>query len=395
MKRRDFILGVGLSAANGFFHPRLSLARESAFQQTGNHILVLVELKGGNDGLNTVIPYTDQNYYTHRKGLAIQRDAAIQLTEDVALNPDMKSLMPLWKDKQLAIVQGAGYPDPNRSHFRSIEIWETASRSDEYLSAGWLSQPIQLIPMSERNFADGISVGQSSSGFSNGALSGTGVNTLAIRSPEQFIKGRLRASQVEKHTDNPALRHLLKVNDHLQQATQVFRSRYVKGSTFRTEFSNKNFSQDIKNVARLIEMGLKVPVFKVSHGGFDTHRQQAQKHNRLLKELSEGLSSFRSAMIELGLWDRVLVMTYSEFGRRVTPNGSGGTDHGTAAPQFFIGGKVKGGIYGKQPSLTDLDNGDLKFTTDFRRMYSTVIENWWHLPRLDFGKKIQAISCIS
>jgi len=349
-------------------------AAYAAAATSGNYrrLLVLVELKGGNDGLNTVIPYADESYYQLRPKIGIARDEVLQLDEQSGLHPSLQSWMPLWQLRELAVVQGVGYPQPNLSHFRSIEIWETASDSDRYLDKGWLTQVFEQYPPPPSFAADGVVVG----GSDLGPLGGGTHRVIAMTSPEQFLSQAQQLPAVSGSPGNPALAHILKVEADINQAAAGLRDDY----RYRTEFPRTPFGNSMKAAAQVVAANRQVAVIKVSLNGFDTHSNQRNQQARLLTMLSEGIVAFRSAMQEINRWPSTLLMTYAEFGRRPRENGSGGTDHGTANVHFLLGGSVRGGLYGGRPSLLDLDGGNLRYQVDFRQLYATVAERWWGLP---------------
>ncbi len=333
------------------------------------NLLVLIELKGGNDGLNTVVPYADEAYYALRPRLAIARDEVLQLDERTGLHPALKPLLDLWREGELAIVQGLGYPSANLSHFRSIEIWDTASRADEYLTQGWLSRAFAAVPTPRSFAADAVVVGS----HDLGPVAGTGGRVIALADTERFLRESRLAKPV-RHAGSAALRHIMSVERDIAQAASGFGASHV----FRTEFPRTPFGNAVRTASQVIAARAGVAVVKVSLNGFDTHSNQAGSHARLLKDLAEGLASLRHAMEELGRWDSTLVMTYAEFGRRPRQNMSGGTDHGTANAHFVAGGRVKGGLYGAAPNLDRLDGaGNPPFAVDFRELYATVLERWW------------------
>ena len=341
-------------------------------------VLVLIELKGGNDGLNMVVPFTDPAYRTLRPKIALPEADLLKLTASVALNNALAPLLPLWDKNELAIVQGVGYPQPNLSHFRSIEIWETASRSNQTLDVGWLTRTFAgpLKAQSARWTADGVVVGSNElAGLMGGA------RAVALSNPEAFVRDAKLATRLPQ-SGHATLEHLLKTEADIQQAAEGLRGNKF---AFKTEFPKTGFGNAVSAAAQVIASqsgdgagGKHVPVIHLQLGSFDTHINQLNAQANLFKQLSEGIVALKSALQELQRWDETLVMTYSEFGRRPKENQSAGTDHGTVAPHFVIGGAVKGGIYGIQPSLTDLDStGNMKFSVDFRQLYATVIERWW------------------
>ena len=334
-------------------------------------LLVLIELKGANDGLNTVIPYANPLYAQLRPRIAIPRDQVLQLTGQEGLHPSLQPLLPLWQNKELAIVQGLGYPNPNLSHFRSIEIWDTASKSDEYLEAGWLARVFAQTPAPRQFAADGVVVGSSDMG----PLSGLGVRTIALADTAQFLRNA-KFAQTGSDARNAALKHLLAVENEIVHAASKLNTNRV----FKTEFPKNGFGNQVRTAAQLVASDAGMATIRLTLAGFDTHAGQLGTQANLLKELAEGISALKSALVELNRWDSTLVMTYAEFGRRPKENQSGGTDHGTANVHFVTGGKVVGGIYGQPPELSRLDgNGNLPFAVDFRSMYATVVDKWWGL----------------
>jgi len=355
-------------------------------------VLVLVELHGGNDGLNTVIPYGDSRYYQLRPQLAVARDQITQLTPAVGFHPALLPLMSVWDAKELAVINGVGYPLPNRSHFRSIEIWETGSDSGQILDEGWLARVFQRYPAPRDFFADGIVLGRGEAG----PLGGGRARAMTLQDPERFVRQAEWIQPDHVATQNHALRHILEVQAEISRAAADLQSRIQSVAAPDDEFPTTGIGKQLALAARLIAAQVSVAVVKVTHGSFDTHAGQPATHHRLLEELAQALAGFRTVLRRQGLWDRVCVMTYSEFGRRVAENGSHGTDHGTAAPQFLLGGQVKGGLYGAYPSLTDLQDGDLRYTTDFRSLYNTVLRNWWQLPGTIFSdQSYPPIDCLA
>ena len=334
-----------------------------------NRVLVLVELKGGNDGLNTLVPYADGAYYALRPKIAIKRDDVVQLTDRAGLHPSLAPLAGLWKDRQLAVLQGVGYPEPNLSHFRSIEIWDTASKSAEYLQEGWLTRTFAVQPTPRAFAADGVIIGSSDLG----PLAGGGTRAIALANTDQFLR-RAKLAQPAAIAGNPALAHVLKVEADIVQAAMHLDARYV----FKTEFPAGNFGSAIHTACQVIANPSGVAVVRVTLSGFDTHTNQAGTQARLLKDVANGLVALRSALDELGKWNDVVVLTYAEFGRRPRENISGGTDHGTANVHLALGGRVAGGMYGAAPDLGRLStDGNPAYALDFRGAYATVLDQWW------------------
>jgi uncharacterized protein (DUF1501 family) len=346
------------------------------------NVLILVELKGGNDGLNTVIPFADPAYAALRPKIGVRREQVLQLDDRTGLHPAMQPLMPMWSDRQLAIVQGVGYPQPNLSHFRSIEIWDTGSCSDQYLHDGWLTRTFRAQPVPTEFAADAVVIGSAEMGpLANGA------RAVALVNPAQFEQQARIATAVSLKERNPRLAPIPDVENDIVKAAGRLRPRDGQFA-LETQFPGGAFGSSIKTAmaelaatntpAGLPQAGQGVAVVRLTLNGFDTHQNQPGQQAALLKQLSEGLVAMRSALIELGRWNETLVMTYSEFGRRPRENQSNGTDHGTVAPHFVTGGRVKGGLHGVAPELARLDgNGNLPVGVDFRQLYATVLGPWW------------------
>ncbi|HLX81051.1 MAG TPA: DUF1501 domain-containing protein [Burkholderiales bacterium] len=367
MKRRDF-LAASIAALTV---PRFALAQASAQFSGYGRLLILVELKGGNDGLNTVVPYADAAYYSLRPRLAIARDQVLQIDERTGLHPALKPLLPLWQARELAVVQGVGYANPNLSHFRSIEIWDTASASEQYLAEGWLARCFAAAPPPVAFAADGVVVGSNDMG----PLAGTGARVLALNDPAQFQRQARLANPSGAAPRNAALAHILKIESDIAAAA----SHLETDVEFRTEFPKGPFGNAVRTAAQLAANGAGVAAIRLSLGGFDTHQNQAGTQARLLGEFAEGMAALKGALVEKGRWDSTLIFTYAEFGRRPKENDTSGTDHGTAAAHFVAGGKVRGGLYGDAPRLDALEGGNLRFAVDFRNIYATAIDGWWGL----------------
>ncbi len=347
-------------------------------------ILLLVELKGGNDGLNTVIPYADPHYHQLRPGLGVARERTLPLDEHVGLHEKLAPLMESWKGGDLAIVQGVGYANPNRSHFRSIEIWDTASAASQTLSEGWVARAFDGNRLPPGLGVDSIVIDTNSL-----PMMGPELRTIVMQDAESFLRQARTMKGTAGISDggNPALRHLLAVRQEVNAAAAGLSDKLHAAQAPAQDYAaGTPFGRQLDLATRVITAGVPVVAVKVALGGFDTHANQMPVHETLLSVLANGLATFRRNMIAAGRWDDVVLMTYSEFGRRAKQNASGGTDHGTAAPQFVMGGKVKGGLHGVQPSLGDLQDGDLRHTVDFRDVYSTMARGCWDKPA-SFGQR--------
>jgi len=361
--RRDFLRLAALAPFAG------SRAFAAAMEAAPRRLLILVELRGGNDGLNTVIPYANPAYASLRPRIGIARDQVVKLTETTGLHPSLEKLHARWEARELAIVQGVGYPRPNLSHFRSIEIWDTASSSDEYLDAGWLARAFAVSPSPRTFAADGVVVGAGSMG----PLAGNSVRAIALANPAQFLRNA-RFARDQGETRNPALAHILRVEGDVRASAQ----KITAGHKFETTFPGGPFGNAVGTAAQLAANESGVSVVRLSLGSFDTHANQQGTHANLLRQLAEGIDALRAALVEAGRWNTTVIATYAEFGRRARENQSGGTDHGTASSHLVLGGGVKGGLYGAFPALDRLDGeGNLPHAVDFRGYYATFLERCW------------------
>ncbi len=372
INRREFLAalsaataaGVGVVAAPGAFAQSPTTTATSLYKR----LLILVELKGANDGLNTFVPYADPAYYALRPTIGIKRDQVLQLNDKFGLHPALDLLMPMWAKGELAAVTGLGYPQPNLSHFRSIEIWDTASNANDYLAEGWLARAFATVAPPKSFVADGIAVG----GGDLGPLA-NGSRARSIASTEAFVR-QAKLADPHGRASNKALQHILRLEGEAQSAALNIDPKV----TLKTEFPTHAFGQQVKTAMQVVAASPGVAALRVGLGSFDTHQGQPGTQQTLLKQLAEGINAIRQASIELGRWQDTAIVTYCEFGRRAKENQSNGTDHGTANTQFVIGGGVKGGLYGSHPSLTQLSgDGNLLFTTDYRALYSTLLTQWW------------------
>ncbi|GMU36015.1 MAG: DUF1501 domain-containing protein [Phycisphaerae bacterium] len=414
--RREFVRGlglVGLSSTVPGFLTRTARAmaddsggrrRRADAQQdkalpgpVDARVLVVLQLAGGNDGLNTIIPVRNDVYYRMRRKLAVPARQALKLTDEFGLHPAAKGLKELYDDGLLGVIHGVGYPNPNRSHFVSTDIWETADPNQRTFT-GWVGR-----------YFDSCCAGADPPDPKLGialtkeaplTMTGAKFSPVSFVSPDQLQfqphhtnKG---AREVFSHLNDephaPAQGKTLRTLDFLRR--EAFDARMnvddIREAAGRGGVGPRaSLSAHLTMVANMIAAGLPTRVYYVSLTGFDTHSGQEGRHQGLLAQLGDGLSAFYKALKSTGHQDRVLVMTFSEFGRRVEENASGGTDHGAAAPMLLVGPSIKPGLLGRHPSLSDLDAGDLKHTTDFRAVYATVLENWLGV---DAGKLIPGAS---
>jgi len=364
--------------------PLAPIGIASAAQRTGRR-LILVELSGANDGLNTVIPINDDRYFEIRPNIALSKNQVFTIGNDLTLNGELRPLDPAFQSGEMAIIQGLGYPGQNRSHFKSIALWETGGDGNQAGKNGWLTEDIEGMTGSDSLDAHGISLDGGMGVF----LSSSGV-WLSMTSLNQFSS---LSSTTEKfnsnqnNSANPALSMIMDRGNALNNSMASISSKITKLNRFRDiRYDAGEFGRQAAMAAQLIDAGIDAPVLKIKLDGFDTHEHQIWRHPNLLRDLSRGLAGLRKSLVRSGHWDSTLIMTYSEFGRRALENESEGTDHGTAAPHFMLSGAIKGGIWGVHPNLGDLVEGDVKFTMDYRSVYASILSDWFKIPQNRFIK---------
>ena len=350
-------------------------------------ILVVIQLAGGNDGLNTLVPYGDPLYYRARPGLAVPREQVLPLDGNVGLSPHLDRLKARYDAGQVAVVQGVGYPNPSRSHFRSMDIWQTAV-PDQVEKTGWLGRYLQACACGTDKHLEGIVMG----GVVQKSFWTELTLVPAISNLAAFQYGSPRANPAARTYEVQALRAALAQSrgrpeeEFLRQATQIalddadILAQVAQGYQTVAAYPQSYFAESLKTIAQVIAADVGTRVFFATLGGFDTHANQAAQHQRLLTELDDSIEAFMQDLERLGRQQDVMVMTFSEFGRRVSENGSSGTDHGTAEPLFIVGGGIRGALHGAYPSLANLDRGDLQHTTDFRSVYGSVLQGWLGAP---------------
>jgi len=390
LTRRDLLQALAALGLNA----GLPVVPTHAATVGDKRILVVVEMSGANDGLNTLVPYADDAYYRLRPNIALRADKVRKIDDRYGFNPGMLGFERLYKDGKMAIIHGCGYPQQSLSHFQSMAYWHTAvPNGGEHF--GWLGRVADAIdPQLTPNFLVNIDERQSLAVQSEHHV------PVVFDEPERFArKGLLQSRPL---LDNPAAtdganvsrKYLDKVAASAREASQLVRAAW---DNYKTPVDYGLRSLDLNKVAAMINAGLSSRLFYVSfrHNAFDTHVQQNEQHGRLLSYASDAIAGFMKDMDRIGRANDVTVLVFSEFGRRVAENTSLGTDHGTANHMYVIGKPVKGGHYGEPPSLTDLDaDGNLKFTTDFRRVYASVIEGWLqHDSRALLGGDFKSFSC--
>ncbi|HEY3611081.1 MAG TPA: DUF1501 domain-containing protein [Pseudonocardiaceae bacterium] len=379
LSRRRFLFASGVTAAGALaagatqvHWTELFAAAQTNPLRPDQGVLVVVTLYGGNDGLNTVVPAGDPAYQQARPELAYQPHEVLDLGDGLGLNPGMTGFKSLWDDKRLAVVRGVGYPVPDHSHFRSMAIWQTASPSTS-VPTGWLGRWLDttgdnpLLAVSVEPVLPPLLAGQ------HGAAVSLPVGGLKM--PAGQLGAAFLALGGTQAGDSVATARAARSVVDLQDAVRVLGGAVhgSLGGTVPAPAQQSPLADQLDLVASLVEAGVPTRAYSVSLGGFDTHADEKATQQRLLTELDGALSPFVQRMRRSGRGQQVVVLVYSEFGRRVAANAGAGTDHGTAGPVFLLGAGVRGGFYGTQPSLSELDNGDLKESTDFRSIYATVL----------------------
>jgi uncharacterized protein (DUF1501 family) len=375
MDRRNFIKTSSL-ASGYFLLPGFLKPLENLFPNEGQKTIVIIQLSGGNDWLNTIVPYKNDLYYKNRPKLGIKENKLILLEKDLAFNNSLSLLKQFYDSGEMAIVNNVGYPNPDRSHFRSMDIWQTASSSKEFLHTGWLGR---FLDNECKNAYEGIEVDN----YLSLALKGKKLNGLAIKNIQQL----------HKELNVPYFNDIVKVTnkDSLNEDNQgylyktlletsssvdyIYEKNKIVSNSF--EYPDSDIGAQLKKIANFIASGINTKVYYLSMTGFDTHVMQLDKQNNLLEQYSKALSAFIVNLKGLEKWDDTCVFTFSEFGRRVEENASGGTDHGAAGNVFLFGKNLKKkGIVNELPNLENLDDGDLKYSVDFRSIYKNILQDW-------------------
>ncbi|MEO8884862.1 MAG: DUF1501 domain-containing protein [Mucilaginibacter sp.] len=380
MRRREFLKNTAL-ASGAFMMPAFLKPFEAMAQGelSGYKNLVIIQLSGGNDGLNTIIPYGNDIYYQKRKTIAINKPDIIKLNDMQGFNPSLSALKEIYDQGWMSIINSVGYPNPDRSHFRSMDIWQTASDSDKFLTTGWIGRYLDSNCQSCKNPYTAIEVDDTLSL----AMKGANMKGIAVQDPnklyqttrEPFFKDLVN-NHTDAHLNEDNLGYLYKTMtetyssaDYIQKTSKIYN---VTASYPATALGNQ-----LKTVSKFINSGLQTRVYYVSLGGFDTHVGQQNQQGRQLQIYADAVAAFIKDLKQTGKLDDTLVMTFSEFGRRVEQNASNGTDHGTANNVLVFGGKLKKpGVFNDAPDLTQLDNGDLKYQVDFRDVYATLLDKW-------------------
>lgn len=375
LKRKDF-LQIGTLATTSMFMPKFLKAFERGnLVPPGNKVLVVLQLSGGNDGLNTVIPVRNDIYYKQRPKLAIQKETALLLNDDTGIHNALPFFKELYDDGSLGIMNNVGYPNPDRSHFRSMDIWQSASDSNQYLTSGWLGRYLDAQcsgcekPVQALEIDDVLSLAMKGNNLKGIAL--TDPKKLYQTSNEKFFK---EINAAHDHEEAAADYLYKTLSETLSSADYIYQQSRKHTPL---NYPGTGLGKNLKTVASLILSDISTKVYYVSIGSFDTHVNQQNQQQRLFTEINDAMSAFVKDLKENHRFEDVMLMTFSEFGRRVSQNASGGTDHGTANNMFFVsGGLQKKGVLNEMPDLNNLDAGDLRYTIDFKSVYATVINKW-------------------
>jgi uncharacterized protein (DUF1501 family) len=401
--RRHFLKSSSLialgSTVPGFLGRTALAAPRAGSPGAKDTVLVVIQLTGGNDGVNTVIPFADENYAKLRPTLKIPKDQVKKIDDSIGLHPALDGLAGLLEDNALCVVQGVGYPNPNQSHFRSMDIWQAASTAETF-TEGWLGKALKQVSAP----AFHVAAGNESAPL---ALAGAPVRAPSITTLDDFQLKTTAATGMERREQKAVIegasqpkgqpglldfvqRTALNTYASSQRLQEIGKNYQPKVPYPQTGLANR-----LKLAAQLINADIGARLFYVSLENFDTHANQANAHRTLLTELNGAVTAFYKDLAARGQKDRVLVMTFSEFGRRAYENGSKGTDHGAAAPMLLVGGKVKPGLVGAHPSLTGLEMGNLKFHTDFRQVYAAVLDQWLGVKSQDvLGRAFQPVEVL-
>lgn len=378
IKRKEFIQAGSLATASLMLPKFLKAFEGKAMVPAGNKVVVIVQLSGGNDGLNTIIPVRNDLYYKARPRLGIAATKALSITDEAGLHPSLTGLKELYDDGSLGIINSVGYPNPDRSHFRSMDIWQTASQSNEYLTSGWVGRYLDAQckgcdkPTQAIEIDDVLSL----------SMKGEHMKGIAVKDPrrlygtanEKFFRDVMKNHGGD--TGEEPVDYLYKtMSETLSSADYIFRQSKLHPTN--AEYPKTDLGNSLKTIASLIFSDINTKVYYVSLGSFDTHINQEFQQARLFTQLNDAVKAFTADMKTNGRFEDVLLFTFSEFGRRVSQNASGGTDHGTANNMFLASGGLKQkGMINEMPDLDDLNEGDLKHKVDFKNVYATILKKW-------------------
>jgi uncharacterized protein (DUF1501 family) len=384
MNRRQFLSLTGTFTGGSLLLPSFLYSLGYQNNNVIDQCVVFVQLNGGNDGLNTFIPFKDSLYYELRPKIAISKDDIIISSKEMGFHPALKGFADMQQNGDLSVIQNVGYPNPIRSHFRSQEIWQTAPTANEYLNDGWLGRYLDL-QCKQHKATAGVNLDS----IDNLALKGMEPHFISIKDPSRF-KTKNNPENYIKLSVNPQLDFVRKIANSVAESSVDIQKALANSVVSNVVYNKTEFSKNLEWISKLIKGGLNSKVYYTSLGGFDTHDNQLSIHKNKLTDLNDGLFSFYQDLKKNQLLESVTVVVFSEFGRRVKDNGRG-TDHGTAAPMFVIGGNNLGKIIGNNPNLADLDKGDLKYEIDFRSVYASILQKKLNFDHTKIGIKNNAL----
>ncbi len=378
ISRKEFLKIGSLASASLMVPGFLKAFEYSPRPEPGKKKLIIIQLTGGNDGLNTIIPYRNDIYYRNRPQIKITPDRVLTLNDEIGINPYLKGIKELYDKGEVCLLNGVGYPQPNRSHFRSMDIWQSGSGADEVLNSGWIGRHLDIDcggcnthNLQALEIDDSLSL----------AMKGETRNAIAIRDINQFY--RAATSPYFRKLSGHEHEHQSKLAGYLYQTLAETTSAadyiYAQSKIYNTlqTYPDTPIGKRMKTIGSLIISDSETQVYYVSHGSFDTHVNQIDRQSKLFEQLDAALTALVADLKQNNRFNDTLIMTFSEFGRRVAQNASNGTDHGTASTMFLMGGAIKkAGMYNALPSLENLDDGDLIYDIDFKEVYGTVLDNW-------------------
>lgn len=376
IKRRQFLKAGTLATASLLLPNFLKAMSSPEALERGNKVLVILQLSGGNDGLNTIVPIRNDIYFRERQTIAV--DNALALTDEAGIHPALPFFKTLYDRGELAVLNNVGYPDPNKSHFRSMDIWHSASRSDEYLESGWIGRYLDQAcydcdhPTQALEVNDMLSL----------ALKGKQKKAFAFKDPKKLYQtsreeyfNTLYQEHKHQHEEETVAYLYQTLGDTINNADYIFEQSKARKTA--AAYPDSVLGKDLKTISSLIKSDINTQVYYLQVGSFDTHINQQQRQESLFHTINDAVEAFVDDLKKNGLFQHVMLMTFSEFGRRVAQNASNGTDHGTANQLFFLSGGLKRqGLLNALPDLTQLNEGDLQYTEDFRKVYATLLKNW-------------------
>jgi uncharacterized protein (DUF1501 family) len=380
-ERREFLKSMTF-ASGSLLVPNFLLQscerKEEANKESSKNdkILVVIQMSGGNDGLNTIVPFRNDLYYKLRPDVALSKEEILKIEDDYAFNLAWKNLQPIYDKGWMSIINNVGYPNPSLSHFLSTDIWETGSGIDKTFDTGWLGRYLDSecgnchLPYHAIEIDDSLSL----------ALKGENRSGFAVRNFNS-LRGMQKIADLSgsSKTENESLDFLRKKVIETEQGAAYLYKKFIN-SSLSTAYPQNEFGKTLAQISRLIKARTETKIYYADQSSYDTHALQKVKHSMLLKTFSEGISTFLEDLNSEGILDKVLVLVFSEFGRRVTQNGNKGTDHGTANNVFLFGGNLpKPGIFNEAPNLNNLIEDNLKFSIDFRKIYASILEDWMNV----------------